>query len=632
MFNERMRQPKLKMPEPLVPPSHPFRNKENHEQLIQYLRQRLAAGKRQRDARLERMRNIDKAYSGWIALSVEDRDRIRERARTGKPLATDISLPLTMIHIDDMMTYFVQTFAPSRGMFYHTGKQEEVGMAGVIVTLMNNHAQYGAYFRHILLSALSGLKYNLAGITSRWSIDYGPKLTVQENGVQQVEQVPIWEGNLIESLDLYNTFWDPLTQPSQVYKEGEYAGFFYAKSHNWLLQRAAAGAFFNLKDLFAQQAFPFCRYYVKPSNQIPLSTDVKEPGGTDWVAALSGMGDAADMLESGYELTEIYIRLNPTEFGLVPRAEIQTRNRLEIWRFTIAGGDFIIDATHMSNMHGHIPFYLSYLNDDLMEDSQKSVAEILAPLQDLASHMCNVHIKSSRRNLWGLMIYDPMVVDLSQIPDGEVAGRIPIQAAAAGRDIDSAIWQSAGVLDTKQTMQDVQTIMTLISQFFPTSQAPSQIAGIDRAVTDQVAAVQQGVNRRNQKYARLLDASLFTPMRTGLYYNILQFQQDGAQVIDAQGRPITVDMTALRATDMPWIIGQGFKALDRQAAASALKEIILIVFQNPVAAQQMGVGLIDLLDQWASMLDVEVDFKSMLKGAAPAPGEAPPTQPQGPVL
>jgi hypothetical protein len=45
--------------------------------------------------------------------------------------------------------------------------------------------------------------------------------------------------------------------------------------------------------------------------------------------------------------------------------------------------------------------------------------------------------------------------------------------------------------------------MGLVNQFFPTQSLPSQIASIDRAVDSQVAAVQQGANRRQQKAARL---------------------------------------------------------------------------------------------------------------------------------
>src|SRR3546814_7835985 len=76
----------------------------------------------------------------------------------------------------------------------------------------------------------------------------------------------------------------------------------------------------------------------------------------------------------------------------------------------------------------------------------------------------------------------------------------------------------------------MQGVMDLTNQFFPTQSAPSQIAGIDRAISSQVAAVQQGVNRRQHKGARLLDDTMMRPMRAGMYFNIVQYQEDGVEV------------------------------------------------------------------------------------------------------
>src|SRR3546814_4530178 len=55
----------------------------------------------------------------------------------------------------------------------------------------------------------------------------------------------------------------------------------------------------------------------------------------------------------------------------------------------------------------------------------------------------------------------------------------------------------AATLDTKQTLGDMQGAMDLTNQFFPTQSVPSQIAGIDRAISSQVAAVQQRSEERS---------------------------------------------------------------------------------------------------------------------------------------
>jgi hypothetical protein len=102
-----------------------------------------------------------------------------------------------------------------------------------------------------------------------------------------------------------------------------------------------------------------------------------------------------------------------------------------------------------------------------------------------------------------------------------------------------------------------------------------------------VAAVQQGANRRQQKAARLLDDTVFRNVRFAMYYNILQYQPDSSEVTDFYtGKPVKIDLASLRNTDLPFIIGQGLKAIDRQAAAQMLQQVIFALIQAPQAAQE----------------------------------------------
>jgi hypothetical protein len=235
---------------------------------------------------------------------------------------------------------------------------------------------------------------------------------------------------------------------------------------------------------------------------------------------------------NGYELTTIYIRINPTKYALVPKSQV-TRNRYEVWRFTVLNDSTIIDATYMNNIHGYLPCFMGTMNDDIMGAAQKSVAEILTPLQDFASFLVNTHVAGARSNLYGTTFYDPTMVDFDSVPKGEVAARVKVRPAAYGRDIRTYIFRQDASQDTNQTLQDLDSVMNLINQFFPTQSLPSQIASIDRAVDSQVAAVQQGANRRQQKSARLLDDAIFRNVRFAMYYNIIQYAADQETLVDA---------------------------------------------------------------------------------------------------
>lgn len=598
---------KIDLPKPEVHAKHPLRNEETHQALLGYVRPRLMIGKQHRDGRLGRMVRIDKNVMGWMKMSDDDKARQRQQDKDGIPQALQLNLPLNFVQLDDMMTYYSQTFAPNRGMFYQMGKPDEQEPSSQIVTIMNNHAIYAGYYRETLKSIYSILKYNAGGLYSYWSKDVGPKLVKGVNNTDALQMDTVWEGNRTESLDMYNTFWDPSVDAAKVHRDGEWCARTRLVSHYTLQSEAAKGMYFNCEDMLeSDNGLNQCVYYRSPPMEANVIADDSTGGQTNWVNVLASTPGYAQA--TGFEITEVFIKLNPFQMNLIPQTkQNRTRNRYEIWRLTLLNDDKFIDITYMSNIHGFLPFFFGLLNDDSMGSSQKSAGEIIQPLQDFASFLLNTHVRATRKNIWGLTVYDSSVVDLSQIPAGEVSARVPAKPTGQGKNIRDSIWEHTGQLDTKQTMQDLDSVMKIISVFFPTTSAPSQIASIDRAVTNQVAAVQQGANRRMQKGARLLDDTMFRPFRFCLYYNIIQFQQDGATLNDFYGRSIQIDLEKVRATDLPFIIGQGLKAIDRQAAAASMQQIIFALIQNPAAAQRVDV--LGMIDYWTSMIDVDIDMK-----------------------
>lgn len=610
---------KVPLAEPTVHAGHPFKNKATHEKLLKYLRQRLHLGKQARDSELSRLVRIDQNVAGWMKLSEEDKKRDQQKAEDGSPQAVAINLPLTYVHLDDMMTYFAQTFAPTRGMFFHTGKPDETDQAAQIVTLMNNHAIYSGYFRQVLLGIWSILKYNRGGYHCFWSREEGPKLV--RDPASQTDRLDMqlrWQGNRLEAIDMYNFLCDPLVHPTQLHEDGEFAAIATIKSHYWLQKKASQGVYFNCaRALEAEKGLVDCKYYRSPPQEAMMDQSDSSGSGSNWVSILSEATGYTSA--SGYELVEISIRLNPTEFGLVQGNNIQRqpRNRLETWRFTVLNDEYIIEAQHLNNIHGYLPFFLGLLNDDLMGTSQKGAAEILTPLQDFASFLMNTHVHATRSSIWGLTVYDPTMVNLRQIPKGEVAATIPLLPAGYGKDVRTAVYKPTQTLETKQTLSDLSGVMDMINQFFPTQSLPSQIASIDRAVDRQVAAVQQGANRRQQKAARLLDDSVFRNIRFAMYYNIIQYQPDESEVTDFYtGKAVKIDLGKLRNTDLPYVIGQGLKSLDRQSAADALQQLIFALIQAPQAAQ--GIDVLGLIDYWTSMMDIDINMKQF-RLAPPTP-------------
>lgn len=616
-----MRHAKITFTPAAVHPKHPLRDKANHDSLLEYLQQRLMVGKEARDAEIGRLVGVDKKIAGYIRLKDADVQRAQYAQESGDPLVTNMNLPLTFVHIDDMMTFLAETFAPSRGMFYNTGTPNEVGEAKQIVTKMNNDALYGGYYRQVMHTMFACLKYNLGGVVVDWGADSGPTKRPGATGEDRVFDAGVkWVGNRLKAVDRYNMLIDPAVPPTNLHLEGEFGGYAELRSRYWIQTRIERGQFSVPRDAFnGMTESSRATYYRHPPAEARLQSN--DNRGTDWVSILSM---APSTVQHGHEVVTLYCRLNPTEFGLLAPSETAGRSRYELWRFTILDNKYIVACAYQDNVHNHLPMYFGLVHDDSMGTAQKSPAEILIPLQDFASFLLNTHQEGSRSSIYGTTFYDPTMVKLDQIPKGEVAARLPVEPKAYGKDIRTFVWESRSAYDTKQTMNDLEVVMGIVNQFFPTQALPSQIASIERAVTNQVAAVQHGANRRQQKTARLLDDSLFRPMRFAMYYNVLQYQPDGEELTDFYtGKQVTLDLAAMKDTNLPYIIGQGLKAIDRMSTSQMMQQVIFALIQAPQAAQ--GVDLLAMIDFWTSMIDIDMDMKQFRVQPA-APGEAGPPQ------
>lgn len=113
MFKEKIQHAQFKLPKPAaLPPQHPFKNPTNHAKLLDYVKQRLDGDLSNRDTRVRRYAQIDRDVAAWMQMDDEDRKRAIQHEKHGTPEATAISLPLTWVHLDDMMTYLIMSFAP----------------------------------------------------------------------------------------------------------------------------------------------------------------------------------------------------------------------------------------------------------------------------------------------------------------------------------------------------------------------------------------------------------------------------------------------------------------------------------------------------------------------------------------
>ncbi len=621
--------------EPNVWTGHPFKHQVNHKTLLDYCLSRLDLGAVHRDERVVRYREIDKQVIAYLELTTEDQKRKDKRDQTGQQFATEVNLPLLHVHLTDMLTYFTGIFASPTGMYSMLSddpRQQALGNA--LTSIMNQDAVHADHFKAVIRACAAALRYNVGGLMTEWKEELGNRLSNVDGKRESISQ-KVWSGNTLIGVDMYNTLWDPrVTDPTEVQDRGEFCATIEPISFYELLKASQDGTYFNTEGITDPSGLSRSDrrlastagrvYYRSPAREVAPQDTTSESGRgqQDWDFFFGGT--ASPTGTRGVELVHTYIWVNPIQMKLIQgtKENKEKRSRLELWRITLAEGTRIIETTHMNNIHEQLPLTLGNTNESSLGEAQKSPAEYLQPLQTFASFALNTHVAATRKNIWGLILYNPDAVDLTDLPEGEVSGRLPIKSAYRGKDLQNIIWEHKGVLDTKQTTGDIKLSMDLLQNFYPTVATPSQIAGIDRAIEDQVAAVVQGANRRLQMAAQLLDTGMFKNSRSQQYSNIIQYRQEKISYVDSTkgaGNVEQIDPLELQELNIDEVMGQGLKAINREAAVKKLNALVFALLNSQSAAEyDMGA----IISKVSQLDGIEVDLSVYRKPPPQQPNPA----------
>lgn len=608
----------IPVPAPNVSASHPFKNAKNHAKLLQHIKDRMILSASLRDQLTSRYNAIDKDVAAYMKLSDEDKKRRAAQLEGKGPKGVAMHVPFVLLHLDDALTYFLNVFAPETGMFQALGKKDDQPILNSLAELMNSHADDRGYFREILKFCFDAMKYNLSGIRNTWESEQGNVVINDSANRPTRRRETIWQGNDLKCIDMYNTVWDPSVHPIDVHRKGEYVGEIEMITPFRLRKLAMDGAYFNIENITSRdpntntgESF----YRVPP--QLWDGQTSSQDDSVNWLSILNRSGNNEfGTIGEGIELWHMTIQLMPNEFGL-KAAEAGNQATLETWRITIANGNTMIAAVHLPNAHGRLPYNFASPMEDNLGLTQKSIAEILAPFQNLGSFLVNTHMSAIRRNIWDLILYDPSIIDLAQIPEGDVAGRVPVLPAGYGKDINKAVWQNGNILDTKETMNQLMKVIELMQMMWPTSASASQVAGIDRAVEDQVTETVQSSNRRLQKAAKLIDDQAFKAMRMMMISNIQEYQPE-ITVMGSTGEEIQINPKDFRGKDYSKGIGQGLKTMDKQALVRQTRTLIQAILQSQEAAQQFDLPA--LLNGLSDQMDMRIDL-SQYRKQVQAPAE-----------
>jgi hypothetical protein len=576
---------------------HPLVVKETHDKLLNYILARLKHADQQSYQDRTRFEKSDQSFLGWIALSEKEKKRKDKSESTGYPLPTTSNIPITYSHVQDTLGFFNPIFAPAGGMFRSSGKQSELKAVEVDIGKMNNDAKKYNYSREFTRGVSQLLRYNKAAYVLNWQEEKGNFTSSQED--------TIYAGNSVCAVDMYNFIYDHTCPFHKIHTDAEFVATVELVSKFNLLRDVARGKYYNIGTEELNQGCVVSLYHCPSFPGLLDDNYTSSNEALDQYFFTTPVKDKDNCAER----IVCWIRLNLPDFDLSRKSA----PNFQLVRLEIINGSYITSLEIVAD--NEIPCFAGKLEDNNLDDANKSVIEHIIPLQDFASAQLNAHAAATRSSLYGLTLYDKRLFDVAQIPQGEVAGFYPVKAEGMDLDLRKAVYTIRNELDVGQTSGNIDLAMRLMRDLFPSQAAPAQIAGIDRAVDNQIMSVLQGTTRRLIAYAYELDAQIMCPMRAAMFRNLkIRTPIGGMQSADGT---TTIGLKEPGADDehLQLIIGQGLKAIDRQVVAMQLQKMYGLILQNPQIFQTLDV--VALLNHWSNYLDVEDDLEQFRLPQAP---------------
>lgn len=576
----------FKVPESIkdqVGKNHPYVNEKNHLKLLRHIIERMQMAREVRDTFAQRLRNIDIDVHGFVNLSDEDRERMREnRNGRGGQKPVDVNLPMAEAKLDEMITFLAEVFWPSSGMFQANAAVDQQAAANGLVKSLKTQAKKRQHYSKIVKWFYEALRYNFAAFAIEWVQEAGFKIKNGAGRAPQVAEDPIiFEGNELDNLDPYNTFYDISCAPSEIAAKGEYFADVKLFSKFSIKKMAAKGDLYGIERFINKSGGQMGTSVTYFEEHPVVRRDYNTISGsnTDWLRFATG--GRYGTIGNGIELIRFWTWINPSEFGLSDDDEMQ------IWRFKVANHLYITDCEHLTNAHNRLPICITIPFDDNLRLQHKSAAEMLVDYNRFASFLMNTHQTATRRKLFGVTIYDPSIVDLQQ-QGTEVAGRIPLLPAGWGKKPEEAVHVYNDAPDTDHLVDQADKVYDMMNKILPTN-IQNQVADLERATEFQAAATVQGANRRQFKMAKVIDDQAITSYRYMMIYNTLQYQTKPVNIVGPDGKTQQVTPDQLRDLDLEEVIGDGIQGIDKIITMHLMQNMLNSILQNKDAATELDV-------------------------------------------
>jgi hypothetical protein len=546
------------------------------------------------------MEKVDKSYIREEDLS-SDHQRARAANRYGdKDKLQNITIPVIRPQVDAAVNYQAAVFLQDYPIFGVVAAPQFINEAKQFQAVIEDNSVRAGWSRELLLFLRRAFRYNLAPLEVSWdriaTAAIETDISQATTGGGRPKQI-IWQGNVLKSWDLYNTYFDSRCLPYDIPNSGEFAG------HTQLMSRTALTSFIAKLELHGKMIENIPAAFNAPSEGAPgytyylpaLNPDVgllsQSHAGDDWDGWVGlqarSMGGIEINYKNLYEVSTEYVRIMPIDFGI----KAPSPKTPQVWKIIWVNHSIPIYVERQTNAHEKLPVLFAQPYEDGLGYQTKSLAQDAQPFQDVASALMNSVIAGRRRAATDRVLYDPSRISEAHINNPNPAAKIPVRPSAYGKPVGEAVFpfpfrdDQAGI-----AMQEIQAVVQFGNVLLGQNQARQGQFVKGNKTDGQWDTVMSNATSNDQATALLLETQVFTPLKEILKLNILQFQQPGTYYSPSQQSQVDVDPLALRQAVMNFKVTDGLLPDEKIMSTDTLKVAMQAIASSPTLGGAYNVG------------------------------------------
>lgn len=571
------------------------------ESFIQYHRNASTLPEQRWNLR-EQMRQIDLAYIREQDWTTENRRAQIANSFGDSSKIQNVTIPIIKPQVRAAVAYQAAVFLTDYPIFGVVSAPQFIDAAKQMQAVIEENSIRGSWVREFLLYFIDGFKYNLSALEIRWDKVTTAAIETDPSTKDGKPVEVIWEGNVAERWDPYNTYFDIRCDPYDVPEKGEFAG------HTKLFSRTALRTLFtklgknaitaNYKAAFESPCLLNsaggqqwgASYYLPEINPNALLNQ-NNRGVFDWDSYLGMVvkrdGGVGLDYRGIYEVSFEYVRIIPSDFGLI----VPAKNTPQVWRLIIVNHSVVIYAERQTNAHEKIPVFFGCPSEDGLSYQTKSLASDGLPFQQISSALMNSVLASRRRAVTDRVLYDPSRVSTAHMESSNPSAKIPVRPSAYGKPVSESVYQFPYRDDQSGiNMQEIQALNAFANNL-QGQNAARQGQFVKGNKTDgQWESTMSNATSQDQITALLYEAQVFTPMKEVMKINMLQFQGATSIYSPSQEQVVDIDPVALRRAILNFKITDGLLPADKVISKDTLQVGLQAIATSQTLAPAYNIG------------------------------------------